>query len=93
MNTKSQSTVEIYHAHVAVSDSVATASTSKIPVFVKRFDNVGMFDNGAQWARMIKWCEDNLYHGGHYEPNWHAQYPSFYFTDPREYTMFLLVWS
>ena len=94
MNTESQSTVEIYHAHVADSDSVATVSTSKTQVFVKRFDNphLDLFQ-GGRWAEMIRWCEDNLYHGGHYEPNWHAQYPTFYFHDEREYTLFLLRWS
>lgn len=89
MNTRSQSTVEIYHAHVPVSDSEATVSTSKTQVFVKRFDslNLGLF------YEMIAWCRDTLYHGGHYEPNWHVQYPTFYFTDEKEYTLFLLRWS
>lgn len=89
MNTKSQSVVEIYHAHVPVSDSEATVATSKIQVFVKRFDRVSM----AQWHAMTDWCYENLYHGGHYEPNWRHQYPTFYFTDPKEYTLFLLRWS
>jgi len=36
----------------------------------------------------------NLYHGGHYEPNWYTnQRDTFYFTDPKEYTLFLLRWS
>lgn len=61
--------------------------------FNKRFDNIGPFDNNAQWARMIEWCQENLYHGGYYEPNWMAQYPTFYFDDEREYTAFLLRWS
>jgi hypothetical protein len=51
-----------------------------------------MFRDG-RWAEMIEWCENNLYHGGHYEPNWHAQYPSFYFWDEKEYSLFLLRWS
>jgi hypothetical protein len=89
MNTESQSTVEIYHAHVADSDSVATVSTSKTQVFVKRFDGI----DSARWHEIIAWCQDNLYHGGHYEPNWWVMYPSFYFTDQREYTLFLLRWS
>lgn len=94
MNTESQSTVEIYHAHVPASDSVATVSTSKTLVFVKRFDvaSVDMFRDG-RWAEMIEWCMKNLYHGGHYEPNWSAQYPTFYFTDEREYLLFCLRWS
>jgi hypothetical protein len=69
-----------------------TVSTSK--VFVKRFDvsSVDIFRDG-RWAEMIAWCQENLYHGGHYEPNWTAQYPSFYFKDEKEYTLFLLRWS
>jgi aromatic ring-cleaving dioxygenase len=89
MNTESQSTVEIYHAHVADSDSVTTASTSKTQVFAKRFDRVDL----SLFNEMIAWCQDNLYHGGHYEPNWHTQYRTFYFTDEREYTLFLLRWT
>lgn len=61
-------------------------------LFVKRFDNVDMFDKG-RWAEMIQWCYENLYHGGHYEPNWSAQWPSFYFKDEKEYTAFLLRWA
>ncbi len=91
MNTKSQSIVEISTALVRGSDSGVSVGTSK--VFVKRFDHLSPFNNDAQWARMLEWCQENLYHGGHYEPNWHAQFPSFYFRDEKEYTMFLLRWS
>ena len=70
--------------------SVEYVSTSK--VFVKRFDNIGPFIDG-QWGEMVEWCRKNLYHGGHYEPYWSAIYPSFYFTDEKEYTLFLLRWS
>ena len=90
MNTVSQRVVEISSVVVQDSGSVGTVNTSK--VFVKRFDNLGMFEQG-RWAEMIEWCQRNLYHGGHYEPNWHADYPSFYFWDEREYTLFLLKWA
>jgi hypothetical protein len=62
--------------------------------FQKRFDvnSVDMFRDG-RWAEMIQWCQDNLYHGGYYEPNWTAQYPTFYFDDEKEYMLFLLRWS
>jgi hypothetical protein len=89
MNTRSQSTVEIYHAHVADSDSVATVSTSKTQVFVKRFDGI----DSAGWHEIIEWCQDKLYRDGYREQNWSVNYPSFYFTDEREYTLFLLRWS
>ena len=89
MNTLSQSTVEIYHAHVAASDSEATVSTSKTQVFVRRFDGI----DSAGWREIIEWCQLHLYHGGHYEPNWSVNYPSFYFTDKKEYTLFCLRWA
>ena len=57
--------------------------------YIKRFDGVSM----ARWSEMAEWCYENLYHGGNYEPNWHHQYPTFYFTDPKEYTLFLLRWA
>ena len=89
MNTRSQSTVEIYHAHAADSDSVATVSTSKTQVFVQTFNSLPLDD----FYEMIAWCRDTLYHGVHYEPNWSVNYPTFYFTDQREYTLFALRWS
>jgi hypothetical protein len=58
-------------------------------MFIKRFDGV----SDQQWSAMIDWCMDNLYHGGHYEPKWTFVWPSFYFHDEREYTMFLLRWA
>ena len=60
--------------------------------YQKRFDHVGMFKDGL-WATMIQWCHDNLYHGGHYEPKWYAQYPTFYFEDEQEYLLFVLKWG
>ena len=87
MNTESQKVVEISHAVVKDSNFVVPAGTRK--VFVKRFDGV----SDQQWNAMRNWCSDNLYHGGHYEPYWSAVWPSFYFTDEREYTLFLLRWS
>jgi hypothetical protein len=61
-------------------------------IFVKRFDNIGMFED-SRWATMIEWCKNNLYHGGHYEPNWYAEYPTFSFRDEKEYILFLLRWA
>jgi hypothetical protein len=89
MNTKSQNSTATFLAHAVDSDSVATVSTSKTQVFVKRFDSITF----EQLREMVTWCQENLYHGGHYEPNWHAQYPTFYFQDEQEYTLFLLRWS
>ena len=60
-------------------------------MFIKRFEGVGVFE-GGRWAEMVQWCVDNLYHGGHYEPNWEAQYPTFYFKDEQEYLLFCLRW-
>lgn len=51
----------------------------------KRFDHVDMFKGGV-WASMIQWCQDKGL-------NYHAQYPTFYFEDEKEYTVFLLRWQ
>lgn len=45
------------------------------------------------YAAKIKWCEENLYHGGHYEPKWRTQYPFIVFEDEKEYIWFMLRWS
>ncbi len=87
MNTESQKVVEISTAHVPASGSEVSVGTSK--VFVKRFN----YPSFEKFAKMHRWCLENLYHGGHYEPNWSADYPDFYFHDEKEYTLFLLRWS
>ena len=38
---------------------------------------------------MIEWCRNNLYHGGHYEPNWSAIWPTFYFKDEKPVVIYL----
>lgn len=86
MNTQLQKTVEISSVRVADSGSVGPVSTSK--VYVWQYNGV------APWSVIVNWCYENLYHGGHYEPNWRTNgYESIYFTDPEEYTAFLLRWS
>ena len=87
MNTKSQRVVEVSTVVVKDGNSVGPVSTSK--VFVKRFDSLPL----ADFYEMIAWCRDTLYHGGHYEPNWSVNYPTFYFTDEKEYALFLLRWT
>ena len=87
MSTVLPKVVEISLAPAQGSSSAAGVSTKK--VFVKRFDSVSM----AQWQEMAEWCYNNLYHGGHYEPNWHHQYPCFYFTNEKEYLLFCLKWA
>lgn len=44
------------------------------------------------WDEITQWCMQYLYHGGHYEPNWWADYPFIYFTDEKEYMLFTLRW-
>lgn len=41
------------------------------------------------------WCQQYLYHGGHYEPNWYynSDTNTWCFKDKKEYLMFLLKWS
>lgn len=51
------------------------------------------YNGVATWHEIIRWCTDNLYHGGHYEPNWWSKYETIYFKDEKEYAWFLLRWS
>ena len=50
-------------------------------------------DGSGAWDEKIKWCQENLYHGGHYEPKWCSQYPYIFFEDEQEYAWFMLRWS
>lgn len=45
------------------------------------------------YADAEKWCKQNLYHGGYYEPNWYRNNDTFCFRDEKEYLHFLLVWQ
>ncbi len=86
MNTKSQRVVEISTALVPASGSEISVGTSKIYVW--------QYNGVAPWSEIADWCYKNLYHGGHYEPNWHINgHETIYFTDPKEYTLFLLRWA
>ena len=52
------------------------------------------YNGVAPWLDIINWCMDNLYHGGHYEPNWYTNHhETIYFKDKKEYAWFLLRWS
>jgi len=52
------------------------------------------YNGRAPWSEIVHWCYKNLYHGGHYEPNWHTNnYDTIYFEDPKEYTLLLLRWA
>ena len=44
---------------------------------------------------VFRWCEKNLYHGGHYEPNWYYNFTTgtWCFKDEKEFTMFCLRWA
>ena len=41
-----------------------------------------------------RWCQEKLYHGRHYEPNWYynSDTGTWCFKDEREYLMFCLRW-
>ena len=58
-------------------------------MFIKRFDLISI----EQFCEMIEWCKKNLHYSDHYEHNWYHQYPSFYFTNEKEYLFFVLKWS
>ena len=47
----------------------------------------------GQWDEKVQWCRENLYHGGHYEPNWRILYPYIEFDNEKEYVWFMLRWS
>ena len=52
------------------------------------------YNGRAPWADVVDWCQENLYHGGHYEPRWYTNgHETIYFEDPKEYTLFLLRWA
>ena len=87
MSTEYQNSMENMHAPAQDLSFDPGVSTRK--VFVKRFN----YPSFEKFAKMHRWCLENLYHGGHYEPNWSADYPDFYFHDEKEYTLFLLRWS
>ena len=44
---------------------------------------------------VVKWCQEKLYHGGHYEPNWcfNDRTSTWCFKDDKEFTMFCLRWA
>lgn len=53
---------------------------------------IEMFKDG-KWAKLLKWCEDNVHHLEWEPPQWYAQYPYVCFRDKHDYLMFLLKWS
>jgi len=44
---------------------------------------------------MFRWCQEKLYHGGYYEPNWYynSDTNTWCFKDEKEFTMFCLRWA
>jgi hypothetical protein len=58
-------------------------------VYLKRFDLLTVHERQL----MALWCQDHLYHGGHYEPDWWVEGNTFYFRNEAEYIMFLLMWT
>lgn len=49
-------------------------------------------DSKDSYGEIEKWCRENLYHGGYYEPNWYRVSDTFCFKDEKEYLHFMLVW-
>lgn len=45
-----------------------------------------------QYVERLEWLQENLYHGGHYEPNWYINGPTYCFKDEKEYFHFVLRW-
>ena len=59
----------------------------------KMYEFYGAAQGTQRFYEMTDWCREHLYHGGHYEPNWSAEFPFITFYDEKEYTLFLLRWS
>ena len=86
MSTRSQNSMATTPVRAVDSSLEDGASTKKVYAW--------QYDGRAPWSEIVHWCYKNLYHGGHYEPNWHTNgYETIYFTDEKEYTLFLLRWS
>jgi hypothetical protein len=86
MNTKSQNSTATSLAPVQDLSFGENASTPTVLSW--------QYNGVAPWDDIIGWCMDNLYHGGHYEPNWYSNWhETIYFRDPKEYTLFLLKWA
>lgn len=62
--------------------------------FSKRFEHCPTW----KWADMVEWCEETfnsrsgIYRLPLYDRTWLQYYPTFYFRDEQQYTMFLLRW-
>ena len=86
MNTESQNSMATSLALAQGSSLEENASTPKVYQW--------QYNGRAPWSEIVHWCYKNLSRGGHYEPNWHTnRYETIWFTDPKEYTLFLLRWS
>ena len=86
MNTEYQNSMVITLALAQDSNFGETASTPKVLSW--------QYNGVAHWVDILEWCYHNLYHGGNYEPNWYTNNrDTFYFKDPKEYTLFLLRWT
>ena len=44
---------------------------------------------------VFTWCQEKLYYGGYYEPNWYYNWDTstWCFKDEKEFMMFCLRWS
>jgi hypothetical protein len=52
------------------------------------------YNGVASWDELLVWCMKNLYHGEYYKTNWYTNHrDTFYFTDEKEYMLFLLRWA
>lgn len=85
MNTESQNSMETIPVRAQDLSLEENASTPKVYQW--------QYNGRAPWSEIVHWCYLNFYHGGYYEPKWHVVYPTFYFRDEREYTLFLLRWT
>ena len=56
--------------------------------------NTWQYNGVAPWHEIVVWCIENFYHGSESNSSWGTNNSdTFYFKDPKEYTLFLLRWS
>jgi hypothetical protein len=60
---------------------------------MREYSFYGAGQGSDKFYEMTTWCSENLYHGGYYEPNWWYEYPFIFFSDEKEYMLFLLRWQ
>jgi hypothetical protein len=66
-------------------------------VYLSRFDTRAGIENWnwEEWDKRVDWCLKHFGSGGAYaaRERWWADYPTFFFTEEKDYVFFTLRWS